>query len=190
MRFERSGHSPTEVAAARRYYQATRQFGAFAAILTQMVGRFERATPLTMDLIWALDDTLAAVAAPGDAVVKPLMVCRLSRQFTLAVGSLLHDHQVALTVPAVLVRDLTGYVRVRGDHAMRATVEALLNGSSLLGEAIGVLLDVQRQALALREPDGLPTLTLVDRGQGTVIVPPGMWSDGVGVAATTVLPIG
>lgn len=190
MRFDRSRHSKTELAAARQYYQATRQFGAFEGILAQMVGDYERSTHLTMDLIWALDDTLAVLAAPGDTVVKPILACRLSRQLTLAVGSLLHDYQVALSVPAVLIRDLTGYVRVRGDHAMRATIEALLNGSSLLSEAIGVLLDIQHQVIAVREPDRLPTLTLVDRGQGITIVPPGMWSDGVGLAPTATLSVG
>jgi hypothetical protein len=109
----------------------------------------------------------------------------------MAVGSLLHDYNLSLLVPVTVMRDLTGHVLVRGDHAMRSAIDGLLNRSTLLSEAIGLLLEAQERTQSTVEAFDLPMLTLVDRGQGVVIVPPGAWDDSIHtIAAAERLAIG
>jgi hypothetical protein len=177
MRFDPSQHSLTEVQAARRYYDATRQLGAFESVLTLLLGDYEQASPLTADLIWALNDSLPIATGPRVPAVALRVQGRLGRQLTLAMGSLLRDYGITLSPAVTLLRDMSGHVLVRGDHPERAAIENLLNRSGLMSEAIGILLDLRLRLTPAEEMPDLPSLTLVDHGQGVVIVQPAYQAD-------------
>jgi hypothetical protein len=170
MRFDPSRHSLTEVQAARQFYDATRQLGAFESVLSLLLGSYDEASQVTMDLIWALNDSLPIASGPRVPAVAQRLQSRLGRRFTMAVTSLMQDYGITLTPAVTLIRDLSGHVLVRGEHPQSATIEDLLNQSGLLSEAIGLLIEARRALTPAEEMADLPSLMLIDQGEGVVIV--------------------
>jgi hypothetical protein len=139
--------------------------GAFQAALQAVMIGVERATPGTVDQLWALQQRLQGPVAGWyqGQTVQNLSAAVQARDgllvdFTRAMESVLRDYGISASPEIRFAIDESGRVRVAADHPDSAKITALIQESPLLNNAIATILaDSQQIAMAYMAQRGQAT---------------------------------